>query len=132
VVEIGSIANYKRRYGMLVIYRPQDAVDLTASGGATPSNTSGEIRVEDAASLALTVKHNLAGSNSTNLDVYVYSSEDGVDFDTEPYVSLNVGAQQRKTIPITPGVRFIRVKVENKDTSNATTVTTYVTKWVSY
>lgn len=105
----------------------QDAVSLTISGGATPSDVSDPVYVEGAEAIALTVDHNLTGSNSTDLDIIIYTSEDGVDFDNISYASMNLGAGQKKTIPITVGPRFVEVKVVNNDGSNATDVTTKLT-----
>ena len=109
---------------MKIVYTPQEAVDLTVSGGTSPSNTSPPLDVRGARSLALQVIHNLTGSNSTDLDVIVYSSIDGSTFDTEPYASMNIGANKVKTIPITAGINYLKVKVQNNDASNATKVTT--------
>ncbi len=109
---------------MKIVWTPQDAVTLDASGGLNPSNTSDIIDVRGAKALTLTVIHNLTGSNSTDLDVIVYSSPDGTTFDTEPYASMNIGANKVKTIPITAGINYLKVKVQNNDTNNATKVTT--------
>ena len=80
--------------------------------------------MEEGGKLALTAKNGL----STDLDVLVYSSYDGVNFDSELYVSMNLGASKTKTIPVAASPRFFKIKVENKDAVNATNVTTKVTQ----
>jgi len=96
------------------------------SVGAGLSDTSGKIYVGDADSLALRAKN---GGTSTDLDVFVYASDDGSDFDTEPYASiLALGNGKSKTIPLSKTVRYIQVKVVNNDTVNSATVNTRVFK----
>jgi len=116
------------RYGLkaIKIWTPQDNVSLTASGGATPSNEGGKILIEEGGRLSLTVKNGA----STNLDIEVFTSYDGEEWDTLPYASMNLGANQTKTIPITPGPRYFKVKVTNKDGTNPTTVTTKLVQLV--
>lgn len=106
--------------GVFLRFTPQDNVSLTAAGGQTPSHTSPGYDVAGAKTIVLTVKN----GNSTNLDVIVQTSWDGSNWDSEPYASVNLGANKTKTIPISPGPFFMRVYVENKDTVNSTTVTT--------
>lgn len=127
--ELNAVESHLVKGGEVTTYRPQNNVSLTVAGGATPSNESDPIRIEDAEALALTVFNGA----STNLDVLPYASLDGVNFDTEPYTgNINIGANKKKTVPISPGPRFIKIKVENKDTGNATTVTTYLNKYSSH
>ena len=111
----------------IIIHTPQSAVELTASGGGTPSNTSPAYAVSEARFLVFTVIHNLTGSNSTSLDAIIYASHDGTTFDTEPYASLNIGANKVKTIPVSPGIYRVKIKVQNNDAANATKVTTKLT-----
>jgi len=99
--------------------------ELDPSGGASPSKESVAFLVIDAEKLTLVVDHKRVGSNSTNLDVIVYSSIDGSVFDTIPYDSYNIGAQQVLSRPITPGPVFLKVKVDNKDSVNATKVSVF-------
>lgn len=87
--------------------------------GASSNVTSESFKVALADSLTLKVKN----GNSTDLDIEVLSSIDNSDWDTLPYVSLNLGANQTKTVPITVGIRYIKIKLTNNDASNATTVT---------
>ena len=108
-------------------YTPTTDVALTASGGATPSAQSTVIDVRGSEAILFTVDHDLAGSNSTNLDAVVYTSYDGTRFDTEVYASLNLGAAAVKSIPLTPGPSYIRWTVTNNDAVNATVVRPVVT-----
>jgi len=100
--------------------------DLTESGGATPSKESAAFLVIDADKLTLVMDHKRTGSNSTSIDIILYSSIDGSVFDTIPYESYNLGAQEILSRPITPGPVFLKVKVDNKDTVNATRVSVYI------
>jgi len=108
------------------VWTPQDNISLTVSGGAKPSHESGKILAEEGGLLALTVKNGA----STNLDIEVFTSYDGSEWDTLPYASMNLGANQTKTIPITSGPRYFKVKVTNKDGTNPTTVTTKLVQLV--
>lgn len=102
--------------------KPTSDVDLTVSGGATPTAQSEAIDVRGAKDILLTVNHNIAGSDSTDLDAEVFASYDGTTFDNEAYVSMNLGASKVKSIPVARGPAYIRWKVTNNDASNATSV----------
>jgi len=106
------------------IVTPQDNQSLDPAGGTAPSHISDAITVLRAESIALTINHKLTCSNSTSLDVLVFASSDGIILDDTPYTSFNLGAQDVMTRPITVGPYAIKVKVENKDSVNATVVTT--------
>ena len=109
------------------VWTPQDEVALTAVGGAKPIDTSGEIVVEEGGKLALTVKN----GDSTSIIVRIYTSPDGVNFDTEAYLtSGTLAANKTKTFHVDAGPRFFRVEAENKDAVNATVVTTKLTQLV--
>ena len=98
-------------------------LSLTVSGGATPSLETEAIDVRGFASLALTIDHNRTGSDSTDLDTFVYSSPDGAVYDTEPLVTESaLGASKVKTIAVTSGVSYVKLKVANEDAGNATKV----------
>jgi len=106
-----------------VVIPTQEAVELTVSGGATPTNTSHEVRVAGAYAISIQARN----GSSTDLDVEVYTSPDNVTYDDEVYASMNLGANKEKTIPVTVGPVYMKVKVVNNDNSNATTVTVKVT-----
>ncbi|RLE66993.1 MAG: hypothetical protein DRJ38_00035 [Thermoprotei archaeon] len=106
------------------IYTPQNEVTLTESGGANPTHTSQAFDCERARTIVLQVIHNYDESESTDLDVLVYTSIDGVTFDTEPYTGLNIGSDTVKSIPISPGFRYAKIFVRNNDASHSTKVTT--------
>jgi len=110
------------------VYTLFDAVSLTVSGGATPSRTSDWVETDDAEDLVLSV----GNGASTNLDVEVFTSPDKSLIDNLPYASLNLAANQRKSIAVTPGPLFMQVKITNKDSVNATTVTVKLTKRVKH
>ena len=108
-------------------YTPTTDVALTASGGAMPSAQSTVIDVRGSEAILFTVDHDLAGSNSTDLDAVVYTSYDGTRFDTEVYASLNLGVGQVKSVPLTPGPAYLRWVVMNNDAGNATSVRPVIT-----
>ncbi len=108
-------------------YTPIIDVALTVSGGATPTAQSAAIDIRGSQAVIFTVDHALAGSNSTDLDAAVYTSYDGVRFDTEVYCSLNLSAGKVKSVPITPGPAYLRWAVTNNDAVNATSVRPVVT-----
>lgn len=100
-----------------------EELSLTVSGGATPSRETEAIDVRGFTPLALTIDHNRTGSDSTDLDTFVYSSHDGVVFDTEPLVTESaLGAAKVKTVTVTSGVCYVKLKVANEDAGNATKV----------
>ena len=105
-------------------FKPQDAVTLTASGGGTPSNTSATIKVQGASNIFLEAKHDYAESLSTNLDVLVYPSADGLDFSTSPIGALNLSGTGVLPLSITPGMHSVRVKVQNNDAVNGSKILT--------
>jgi hypothetical protein len=108
-------------------YKPTSDVDLTASGGATPSAQSEAIDIRGSRAVTFTIDHDLTGSDSTDLDADVFTSYDGSKFDNEAYCSLNLGAAKVKSIPLAPGPAYIRWKVTNNDAGNATKVRPVVT-----
>ena len=98
-------------------------LSLTVSGGATPSRETEAIDVRGFTSLALTIDHNRTGSDSTDLDTFVYSSPDGAVYDTTPLVTESaLGAATVKTIAVTSGVCYVKIKVANEDAVNTTVV----------
>lgn len=102
----------------------QDAVALTVSGGATPSDMSDPIDIRGMRTISLQIQN----GDSTDLDIEVYTSmtEDGT-YDNVVYASEStLGADKNKTITITPGPNFMKIKLVNQDASNATAVTTLV------
>jgi len=98
----------------------QDGVALTVSGGATPSNTSGAKQVKMSDSILIQIEN----GDSTDLLVEVFASVDGSNFDTVAYASTSLGASETKSLAVTPGPHSIKIKVTNRDNSNATVVTT--------
>ena len=112
----------KRVYKTIVV-PTHSAFALTESGGATPTNTSHEVHVAGAYSLSLQVQN----GSSTNMTAEVFTSPDNVTDDDQAYGSVNLGANQEKTIPITVGPVYVKVKITNGDDVNATVVTTKLT-----
>ena len=106
---------------------PTSDVDLTVSGGATPSAQSVAMDTRGSRAVTLTIDHNLTDSDSTDLDAEVFTSYDGSKFDNEAYCSLNLGAGKVKSIPIAPGPAYIRWKITNNDAVNMTKVWPVVT-----
>jgi len=109
--------------GHLVTLFETAELSLTVSGGATPSLETDPIDVMGMKRLMLTIDHKRTGSDSTDLDTSIYSSPDGSVFDTEAYASDEaLGAAKVKTIAVTAGVAYVKLKVENMDAGNATKV----------
>ena len=99
----------------------QDAVALTVSGGATPSDLSDEVVVRGAQEVNIQAEN----GDSTDLDVFVYvSHKKGGNFTTEPYASMNLEADEISQIPLTPGIYGLKISVVNNDAGNATVVST--------
>lgn len=103
-------------------YKPAAGIALTASGGATPGDTSNTLNVRGALSVLLTVDNDQAGSLSTALTASVYTSEDDVVWDNIAYASVVLGAGEVKTIPVTVGMKYLRIVLANGDAVNATVV----------
>jgi hypothetical protein len=97
-------------------------IALTVSGGATPSDTSNTLNVRGAQAIMLEVDHNQVGSASTTMTASIFTSEDDSVWDNLAYVSLNLGAAQVKSIPVTVGMKYLRVYLLNNDAANATKV----------
>lgn len=110
-------------------YEPGSDVELTASGGATPSAQSKAVNILGAIEISVTLCHNLTGSNSTDLDLEIYTSPDGTRWDTDPYHTINVSAsKQLPPVPLTPpNVSSIRWKAVNKDAGNSTKLRPIIT-----
>ncbi len=107
---------------LLIRWLMQDAVALTASGGATPSDTSDFADLRGRRGLSLFAKNGA----STSLTVSVYASPDNVNYDTAPIISFNLGANESITRPINGPVNYVKVTAVNGDAVNATSVTTII------
>lgn len=117
VGESGSIMSQRFFKGKTM----QDAVALTVSGGATPSDLSDEVVVRGAQEVNIQAEN----GDSTDLDVFVYVSyQRGGNFTTEPYASMNLEADEISQIPLTPGIYGLKISVVNNDAGNATVVST--------
>lgn len=108
------------RWNALVKKWTTGEISLTVSGGGTPSAETETIDVRTMSALALTCDHNRTGSDSTDLDIEVFTSFDNVKWDNIAYASMNLGAAKVKSIPVQAGVAYAKVKATNKDASNAT------------
>ena len=75
------------------------------------------------------VDHKRTGSDSTDLDVELYSSPDGTRWSDYPFASINVGASKiSKPVPaVVPQGKEIRWKTTNNDAGNATKVRPIIT-----
>ena len=107
----------------VIQYAPEGDVSLTVSGGGTPSEESQPVEVAGVTELAVVFDHNRTGSDSTDIDLELYTSLDGSAWDTEPYWGMTLGASSRKTYPVTPpNTRYVKWVATNNDAVNATTV----------
>jgi hypothetical protein len=77
------------------------------------------IGLEAAASLALSVECAYDAAAQAGLQVHVRGSEDGVHYDTEDLytfeIAVHAGRSVKKTVELSPKVRFAKVIVENRD-----------------
>jgi len=76
--------------------------------------------------LALTVK----GTSNSGLEIYVYYSPDGTNFDTEPAKSYNLpsGTDKQQTWVLSAVTKYLRITINNPDASvDATDVNVWAT-----
>jgi hypothetical protein len=96
-----------------------------APGAFSRLEDSEIIDLSKAETLTLTIRvtHNLAATNTVR--VHLKASPDGSVWDTDDYAyfdaHLLAGQESQKTVPITADVFYLRVQVENKDTTYAAT-----------
>lgn len=94
-------------------------VDIPLSG----SKYSSTLDLGDVALLALTVKCKYHASSTKGITVYIYTSPDDKDMDTDELTSFEpshtADATVQKTVFIDPDAQEIMVKVTNKDTAYA-------------
>ncbi|MCX6621292.1 MAG: hypothetical protein NTY38_09465 [Acidobacteria bacterium] len=81
------------------------------------------IGMETASSLALSVECAYVSAARVGLSLHVRGSDDGVNYDTIDLrrfeISLDAGKSVRKTMELSPKVRFVKVIVDNLDESQA-------------
>jgi len=81
-----------------------------------------EIDIEAAEGVAIQADTSDPRNTSTNIDVNVMASLDGVKWDSVPYAEMNLGDAEVKTMLINPGPFKVRLRVDN----NASGTTGYV------
>lgn len=111
----------------LLVKKLLDNEALTVSGGATPSVTSGSLLVGGGVRKASAITLTLENDASTDCDFEVQTSYDNSNWDDDAYTTVNLGANKQRTVPLTVGMRYVRVKATNNDASNATTVSATAT-----
>ena len=111
----------------LTAYDPQAIVTLTWTNTGVNTDVAPDvdtnIDVSQAKSIAIQANTTHASNTSTSIDVNVEATLDGVTWDTIPYAEMNLGDAEIKTMLVEPGVKTIRLRVDN----NAVGTTGYVT-----
>lgn len=99
-----------------VVRRLLSNVIIAASG----SKLTSSLDLADAKLLAITIRCKYHGSASTGITVYVYTTPDDKNWDTDELTSFepsfSAGATKQKTVYIDPDAQEMQFKVTNKDT----------------
>jgi len=97
-------------------------VDFDVAAGLTNQGPTVEFSLPVDRGLTIVVQADMATRTenaSTNIDLNVEGSLDGVIFDTEPWGSiLALGNDEIQCLSVTPGVKAIRLKLDNNDGDN--------------
>ncbi|RLJ02964.1 MAG: hypothetical protein DRP11_02120 [Candidatus Aenigmatarchaeota archaeon] len=101
----------------ITVYTPQSSVAVAGSSAHTSS-------VYDV-SQARDIVFQCVNGPSTDVDFMLYASPDGISFDSLPYLSINLGANETISRPVTAGMKALKVVVSNNSTVD-TTVSTYL------
>jgi len=118
----------KRTYPVL-------SMDTLTAGSSTTVGWGGdctEIPLHGVEHLTLTIELTYDPSASNGAKIYIYPSEDGVNYDTEAVTTysptFSAGATVKESLYPTPNPRFIQVAVENLDgTYDITDLKVYAT-----
>lgn len=102
------------------IESPFADVALTVSGGATPTVTSSEVEC-DGASRVFVVINNKGASTDLTAKIYKNYKIAGA-YDTVPTKVINLANGEQTSVEIPAGFFGLKVKLENNDATNATTV----------
>lgn len=103
--------------GLFVINTPHDNVSVSGGG----NNVSSSFDVALAKTIVITAK-----ATSVTFRIEVYTSYDGTEWDTVPYASFTVEGGQTVSVPITPGVSYLRVRAVNTGASSGNITTKLV------
>jgi hypothetical protein len=107
------------------VHTPAAAISLTVSGGATPSDDSGDIDIRGATSIVLQLDHYQGAlgvdSASVDLDYEIYTKS-GSTYDTAAFASGDTNTPEIVSFSITPGAAYMKVHLHNEDGANATKV----------
>ncbi len=99
---------------------------------ASASNTSSVYETKDAQKLAISVKATFHASATKGITVYVYTSPDGDNYDTDELFSFEpsftAGSSIQKTAFFDPDMQEMKVKVTNNDTGQSVTA---VSVWIT-
>ena len=126
----------------MVLHREDDVVDCLKSGAnvkqnkstvtainnvtiiKSASNTSSGISLADVKRLAITIKATY-GAGTDGITVYIYSSHDNANWDTDELTSFEpsylASTTKQKTAFIDPDASYIKIKVTNKDSAVSVT-----------
>ena len=101
--------------------------DTGANTNVAP-DTDTAIDTEQADCIVLQADSTHASNTATDIDVNVLGSLDGTHYDTVPYTSIaSMGDNEVKTIVVTRGPKFIKLRLDN----NSASTTAYVTARVA-
>ncbi len=105
-------------------------------GGATTAlGDCASIDARTVDELSLTVRAAYHAAADAGVEVSVYCSADGTNYDTDAYTtftpSFAAGETKQRTVAVTPGGAYVKVTVKNNDSSadrHASVVVTAVAK----
>ena len=97
--------------------------DTGANTNVTPDSDPA-IPIDKAVSIVVQADSTHASNTATDIDVNVITSVDGTHYDTENYAGItSMGDNQVKTISVTPGPAFLKLRLD----VNSASTTAYVT-----
>jgi len=107
---------------MREIYR-RDEVELTWASVETTSTmiapeTDTEIDVRNAKNIVFQIDCLATTYAGDNTDINVITrTETATTYDNVPYAEANIGSASVKSVPVTPGMAYMKVRVDNNSTS---------------
>lgn len=101
------------------------SLDSLAAGEKSRLIDCKTLKLEDVSALAITVRVTHHASATKPVVVHLISGIDEMIFDTEDYTSFNAhllaGAESQKTVAITPDIFYLKIQLENTDTTYTAT-----------
>jgi hypothetical protein len=101
------------------------SLDSLAPGAKSNLLDCETLELSNVSTLTITVRCTHNASATKPLRVHLKSGVDTMTFDTSDYtyfdMDLDAGTEVQKTVAITPDIYYLKVQVENQDTSYAVT-----------